>query len=109
MRRFLPILLLAAACGGANKGGPAWPKSADYVPDYTSEDEQWKEDGGESIDPHASKDTPVEDSGDDDAAFAEWADYDFTPDTDVVIDTAPPPESSSPDDAPPPPPDLGTP
>ncbi len=49
----LVALASLAGCGGAS--GPAWPKSAGSVVV-----DEWKDDGGESIDPHASRATAVE-------------------------------------------------
>lgn len=45
--------LLLTACGGNR--GPAWPKSAGTVAV-----EEWKEDGGESIEPQTASATAVE-------------------------------------------------
>lgn len=49
MRRLAGVLTIAlAACGGGggDGAGPAWPKSAGW-----EAPEDWKEDGGESIEP----------------------------------------------------------
>jgi len=52
------LALSVAACGGkATASGPAWPKSAGWE---TPED--WKEDGGQSIDPESSEVAAVESS-----------------------------------------------
>lgn len=49
----LAAALLLASCGGNR--GPAWPKSAGAVTV-----DEWKEDGGESIEPQASRATAIE-------------------------------------------------
>ncbi len=89
MRRCLALAFLLAACGGASKHEPAWPKSAGTVPAET-----WQEDGGQSIEPREPTDVAAAESVDDPL-------IDFG---DLTIDIAPDPVPTAASDVPPDPP-----
>jgi hypothetical protein len=86
--RRLVVLTLLAACGKpAASSGPAWPKSAGWEPV-----EDWKEDGGESIEPRNADDVAAIESSDDPVPAG-------STETTVEVTPEPPPA-----DAPTPPP-----
>jgi hypothetical protein len=101
-----------AACGGASKSGPAWPKSAGNMTPDT-----WEEDGGESIEPRVASDAAPVESGSD--PLFDFLDFnlDATPPppdtTQVEVTPAPPPDEVLPEETiiiegdPPPPSDDG--
>lgn len=60
------IALWLAACGGAAQTGPAWPKSAgSMVPD------DWREDGGESLEPQVVAEVSEDEDEDEEVAAEE--------------------------------------
>ena len=112
MRRFLVLALLVACGKPAASSGPAWPKSAGWEPV-----EDWKEDGGESIEPQVPEEVAAVEHGDEPKAEGD-ADTKTTvevspeplpeppvesvPEETIIIEGELPPDP--PPDAPPPPP-----